>query len=169
LSQIPAGLSPQKNGNEMEKELTKVRIINDSYTYTTRESNPDNEWDRDDTSQSHNIKGFEVVDSDSNWYDFDVPFKIDPEKEYYLVAVYYDTGNSFGRDGNRIDMIDLYDNVEYAMETKKRIEENDKSEKSSYSVTILNPLGKEYQISTSWVGYFQSLNDVEIHRVKLIL
>jgi len=152
----------------MKNELTKIRIINDSRIYVTRESDPDNEWDRDDTSRSHNIEGFEIVESDSRYgYDFEVPFKIDPEKEYYLVAVYYDTGNSFGRDDNEIDMIDLYNDVDIATEVKRRILDNDN--KNSYSVTILNPLGKEYQISTSWVGYFEHLNDVEVHRVKLKL
>lgn len=164
----PAGLSPRKTGNEMKNELTKIRIINDSFTSVTRESDPDDKWDRDDTCQSHNIKGFEIVDADRKYgYDFEVPFKIDPEKEYYLVAVYYDTGDSFGRDENVIDMIDLYDDINIATEVKRRILDNDN--KGSYSVTILNPQGKEYQISTSWVGYFEHLNDVEIHRVKLKL
>lgn len=151
----------------MEKKLTKIKILIDTYSEVTWEADPEDSWSRDSTTQSHTINGFEVVDSKNSWCDFEVPFEIDPAKEYYLLAVYYDTGDSFGTDGNRIDMIDLYDNIELAMESKKRILEND--DKGSYSVKILNPLGKEYSISTSWVGYFEHLNDVEIHRVKLKL
>ena len=151
----------------MERKLTNIRIIHDCYTEVTREGDPEDRWDRDSTTQSHYIRGFEVV-KENSYGDFKVPFEIDPEKEYYLLAVYYDTGDSFGNDGNRIDMIDLYDDIELAMESKRRILDENKDE-NGYSVAILNPLGVEYRISASWKGYFESLNDVEIHRVKVKL
>lgn len=165
MARPPGG--KEKKENKMERKLTNIRIIHDCYTHVTREGDPNDRWDRDSTEQSHTIRGFEVVEED-RWGDFKVPFEIDPAKEYYLLAVYYDTGDSFGTDGNRIDMIDLYDDIELAMESKRRILENNKNEEG-YSVTILNPLGKEYMISASWKGYFENLNDVEIHRVKMKL
>lgn len=99
-----------------------------------------------------------------------VGFEIKPDKTYYLVSVIYSTGDSFSHHSGKIDYIELYESLEMAEATKKMILDSYalKDKEESYSVEILNNSGTAYKISSSsWVGYFESLEDVQIDAIKL--
>ena len=142
----------------MKKKFTNVNIIHDIYEHITREADPDDCWDRNSTAQTHEFRGLEVVEHE--YSHFKVPFSIEYEKPYYLVVVYYDTGDSFGHDENRADLIELYDNIEFAQKTVNIINNSYTSEE--YSSEILNCEGKPLKIFNSWQGYFEHLNYVDI-------
>jgi hypothetical protein len=81
----------------------------------------------------------------------------EPNRPYYLVYAIYDTGDSFGRDEGRIEYIGLYSDLEVAHENERRCREC----VEGYSVTLVTDSGKEYKVSTPWVGYFEHLQYVD--------
>lgn len=101
--------------------------------------------------------------------DISVPFDIDPYRYYYLVSVIYSTGDSFNHNKGEIDYIEMYEEEEMAIATKKAIEVayKSKDKEDRYGVDILNNSGVSYRISASWVGYFESLEEVRIDRIQL--
>lgn len=152
--------------------MTDIEIINISYTEVTRERNPEDEWDADDTCTSNNIEGFRIIKPNSRWKSVDLTVDFEPkvDKTYYLVYVIYSTGDSFSHHEGCVDYIFLYENLEFAEATKKMIEDayKKKDKEESYSVEIFNDKGELFKISSSsWVGYFETLTDVVIDYVTL--
>jgi hypothetical protein len=141
--------------------MKNIRIIDKVYTTTIRECDSEDCWDRDDTSMDHDIIGF-VVKEEKDYGDISVNFDPKYDKEYYLLSVIYDTGDSFGRDEGQIEFIDLYENLAIAEENSRRIRED---ESDKYSVKLLHETGKEYDVHTPWKGYFEDLRGVEIDQV----
>lgn len=150
----------------------EIYIINDKHTEVTKEKNPNERWDGENTMTSNHIRGFEVIGPDDKWrtIDISVPFDIDRDKTYYLVSVIYSTGDSFNHHEGVIDYIEMYENEEMAIATRDMIENSYKSKdkEEKYSVEILNNSGTPYKISASWVGYFERLEEVRIDCVKEI-
>lgn len=152
---------------------TEISIINECEIRVTREREPDEEWSGESTESSNYVSGFNIVDDILiHSADLVVGFEIKPDKTYYLVSVIYSTGDSFSHHSGKIDYIELYESLEMAEATKKMILDSYalKDKEESYSVEILNNAGTPYKISSSsWVGYFESLEDVQIDAIKLKL
>ena len=153
---------------------TELYIINDRYTEVTKERDPNEEWDGEDTITSNNIQGFGILKPKDRYNSVDivVTFDIDPKKTYYLVSVIHSTGDSFNHHQGDIVYIELYEELSMATATKEMIENsyNRKNKEESYSVEILNNEGTMYKISSSpWVGYFERLEEVRIDEVRLKL
>lgn len=167
---------------EVKPEVTYIKIFDSGETYVTQEADPDDEWSRDSTDSTVSINGF-AIKKETEWYDLIVPFKIEKEKEYFLLYVIYSTGDSFGTDGGKVQYIDLFEKEEDAKENQKRINEHYKryckvdsdgtafrhKHFSPFSVKLTNPAGKPYDCSVSWTGYFEGLTDVVIEPIKQIL
>lgn len=151
-----------------------IKIIDNSYQEVIRECDHTDEWDRDDTREEHEILGIEKVDK-KGYRDLTVAFKVEKDRPYYLVYVLYDTGDSFGRDENRIEFVDLYQSKENAEALKKLIEENhaechDNDEYSfekRHSLKYKNEEGNEVTFSKSWEGYFENFNGCHVQEVYL--
>jgi hypothetical protein len=151
---------------------TDIEIINHSYTEITKERDPNEEWDGEDTITSNSIQGFKIVKPNDKWkqVDLTIGFEIKPDKTYYLVSVIHSSGDSFNHNSGEIVYIELYENIEMAEATKKIIEDsyNRKHKEESYGVEILNNSGTLYKISSSpWVGYFERLEEVQIDCIQL--
>jgi len=145
-----------------------IEIDDNAYTRDTSEADPNSSYDRPDTSTSHNIEGFKVFEGDI-YSDLQVLYEPMPGEEYYLLYVVYSTGDSFGHDsGGNIEYIGFYTEAELhiARENKRRIEEDEYSRGGSFSVDLLSQQGQEYQLSTPWKGYFESLDSVDIQTVR---
>ena len=157
--------------NKKEGNFTYIQILDKTYTETTRVGVSDDKWDRDDTRTDHNIIGFKIVD-ENNYFDFEVKFNIDTNKEYYLLYVIYGTGDSFGRDDGQIEFVGFYENVNIAEENLKRIEEHYKKVKydrkyDNYDLILLNEENKEYKIRPPWLGYFENMDEIYIEGLRL--
>jgi hypothetical protein len=148
---------------------TEIVIINDSYGGTSRQHDPDDRWDRDDTYVEHSIKGFRIAKK-SDYRDLVASFKPKKDKPYYLLYGVYDTGDSFGRDTGQLEFFDLYDNLE-AAETSRKILDgftgNHKDNNDDHSVTIFDNEFKPYKTTVPWLGYFESLQGVYVETVYL--
>jgi len=149
----------------------EIHIINNRHREVVRQGNPKERYDGDDTITSNSIEGFEIIDPKDSWksVDISVPFDIDPYKYYYLVSVIYSTGDSFNHNKGEIEYIEMYEDEDKAIATKKIIENSYKSKdkEDRYGVDILNNSGTSYRISACWVGYFESLEEVRIDRITL--
>jgi hypothetical protein len=154
-------------------EFTNIRIIDDTHQCDTSEVDPDDNWSRADTDTSHSIEYIKIVD-DKDYNDLVVPFKIDSQKNYFLLSVVYSTGNSFGHDGGQISFIELYSDLELAEQNRKEIEEHNHNFSDTYhsskknELKITNQAGKTYQCYCCWIGYFERVEDVRIDTVRVL-
>lgn len=148
----------------MKNNISHVEIKYDEHRYVTREVDPDDCWDRNDTEATYTFHGLCLVDKNS-YSDLTVPFDIKPDTTYYLVYADYDTGDSFGRDGNQLEFIDLFESFQMANEAIVDIKDNTLGFETSY--TRNNGIKIEH-IHAPWVGYFEYLNGIEAIPLKLI-
>lgn len=143
----------------------KVKINISTITSITRERDSNDEWERDSTHQYHTINGMSLVE-DGECFDFILDKKPRISDRFYLVSVYYDTGDSFGRDENRISMVALLDNEEDASALAEKIQKNSKS--SSFSSVVFEYKSKKMEIGVSeWKGYFEKFLYCEILPISL--
>lgn len=151
--------------------MSNVIVIDRVRCIETSEVDPDDSWSRASTEEEHDIRGIKL--SEGGYGDIDVPFTVESNKSYYLVAVYYNTGDSFGHDENKVCFIDLFSTEEKAKDAVKRIEENNESynkwtDKKSGALVIKREDDADLKLYTSWQGYFESMNTCEIHVVELM-
>lgn len=141
--------------------LKQITVVYDTYTEITREADPDERWDGDNTYEHHTIHGVKHVDK---WGDVYVTFTPEKNKTYYLLYVLYNAGDSFHREENRISFINLYESYECAELNKKRIEEQGRN----YTFNLVTEEGKEYKLSNPGNGYFERITRVEIEEVRFL-
>lgn len=140
-----------------------IRCVDD-----VEERDLEDEWDRPDTWRSTTYHGFRVV-SDNAYFDDAVDFNPKAGSYYTLVYVKYDTGDSFGRDYGRHEVVGVFDRDEDADRVVKAIQEDIQRHQARYyegkepeyslDVTLSN--GKTLTIHTgTWKGHFENFNDV---------
>ncbi|NJO58777.1 MAG: hypothetical protein HC836_10645 [Richelia sp. RM2_1_2] len=90
----------------------------------------------------------------------------------FLLYAVWSTGDSFGHDdGKYLTTIHLFDSREKAELARKAILDHNRANDIngnnpvSYTVVYLDNDGKPQTECASWVGYFESLDDVEIEEV----
>jgi hypothetical protein len=137
---------------------THVCVDYDTYSYITVESDPDDEWSRDSTAADIYINGLHVV-SNHNYRDITVSFDVEPGKMYWLVWADYGTGDSFGRDDNKVEFVDLFINEEMAQAAAKSVELNGK---------WIRQDGAKGMMYVPWEGYFEHLNSINVQGVKIL-
>lgn len=143
--------------------MPSISIIKTSVVEETSTPDPDDEWDRADTSSTHYIDGFEV---ESKFYDLSVNFEPDYDSTYFLLYAVYSTGDSFGHDhAASIEYLGLFENYETAELNMKRVE----AMTDFGSCTLLTDLGMDYDVYIPWFGYFESLNYIRIERISRAL
>jgi hypothetical protein len=135
-----------------------------------RERDPEDEWDNDDTCHNYSFYGeLKLTDIKDYWQRWDFILTEKPKEGdlFFLVNVYYDTGDSFHRENNVLCMIGLYKDVKDAQAVKEAIEKDMKENKDSFDcVEIELPVEKRKESIgiNSWKGYFESFKyaDIEI-------
>ena len=136
-----------------------VQIVDDVYSEVTRHADPDDRWDADDTYTSHSIRGFKVV---KGYYDLAVGFEPSYDKTYFLLYATYSTGDSFSHHEGEIEFVDLYEDENVAYENLRRLQQLE----AGYSAKLLHENGEEYIFNVPWVGYFESLSDLEVTAIR---
>lgn len=148
-----------------------ARIVYRTESWVTREADPDDDWDCDDTDNSYSFFGYVLVEKTDIW---DFSFKSKPEGPLDLVYVLYSTGDSFHSEDNRMEMIALKQHHKDAVAIQFALEEDYKTYKAAHDWKF-QPLkirlpsdDSTLELSTSpWKGYFEHLNGVHIQRLTL--
>lgn len=146
----------------------KIKIIDSVTTTVIRKRNYDVQYSGEETSESHDIQGFKLVEN-KGYQDIELDF--DPLiKGIFLVYVSYDTGDSFSRHEGKICFVDAFENSEDAHAVAKAIVENkEKRDKDEFEpVSVFLPVeNKTIKICVStWKGYFERFNYVEVMHLK---
>lgn len=140
---------------------TKIEVVYDISRIQDEDWEPTDEWDRPDVYYDYQIHGIRIGDRVN--YELIVDYPVEPNRDYYLVVVNYDTGDSFGRDYGRIAFVHLFQDLAVAEKARDVILANDTS-----SVTIQWDSGKEENMYCCWIGYFEEMNDCDIVPVRLL-
>ncbi len=148
-----------------------LEIVDDAYSNDTSEPDTDDSWDRANTHTSHNIVGFRAApESDGKYYDIEIPYAPLFEERYYLLYAVYSTGDSFGHDeGSSIEYIGFYkpSQLGIAQENERKLNDFTRDRNhGKYSVKLKSPEGKIYDQSVPWVGYFESLDHMDIIEIN---
>lgn len=152
------------------------KIEHSSYTDVTRESDPEDRWDRDDLDTTWSI-GSKITECEDKSPDIVVPFKLELEKNYYLVYVIYNTGDSFHHhSGYGCNFIELFTDKTKADNLAQLIRQQNKDYnsrkdlgESAYSLSYTDELGNKKIVSCDWNGYFESIQTCDIQTLNLQL
>lgn len=152
-----------------KKKMHGLRILRTGGSEVTRERNPDDEWDQDDTRAWTDVQGLEIAE-DARMADLAIPFEPEEGESLYLLSVTYSTGDSFSRSEGLFDAIAAYRTEEKALRAAATIEAHSDREGGAWRYHAL-PLeaedGSLFQASVSWIGYFESLDGVNVDKLKV--
>ena len=144
-----------------------VKIDRTQTSQITRHRKSGEKWDGDDDIESHEINGFEVVEEKQSW-DFVLPY--DPTgKTMYLICAFYDTGDSFHRSENHLELVSLQEHLEdaqvimrFLVEDYKKFQEHDKYDYKPSKVHLPVSDKTEELYTGTWKGYFKHLREFRI-------
>ena len=125
-------------------KLASIQVKSEVYTEITRERNINDEWDGGETAKTHEILGFTWgVDT---YGDLQTDLYPQPNKEYYLVYVDYDTGDSFSVSRGERFYVQLYENKEKAQRLCEKIREFNSLKRGLTNLEVELNCSKTYQI-----------------------
>lgn len=137
---------------------TKLKVLYREYT-----EGP-SFFDDDAEEYHHEYTTFSVegITIDNKHLDIETSLDIKKGEKIYLLYVVYTTGDSFSTNhGGSIEFINVYRDIEIAKENERRIKEFE--ETNDYHIDLKTSNGEgEYRIYTPWVGYFESIDYIEI-------
>lgn len=149
-----------------------------------RHYDPDEGYDHQYSYEYHGIK----IIPDKSYFDVIVQFEPVRGRNYYLLVVDYNTGDSYNSESNCHRIIELFDNKETANIARKYILEEIKPTQHQilklcedrkitdvknipgiYSSFSINANGELCIISNAdWTGHCESLNEIKIIELKLV-
>lgn len=136
-------------------------------TWTSRERDPDDEWDAGDTEgRVSNVWASYCEDAPRSWSDSIIIRE--PENfngTLFAVVADYSSGSTSGRDGGYSQVLDAFADSETAEALAKAALECERDGwriSYKYSFTFND---KEY--SRSWAGYFEDLNSLDVWEIKV--
>ncbi len=164
-------MEKQEFKDRLAGKFYSLRIEDEQLRRETSEPDPDDRWDRASTQTDHSIVGFNAApETEEKYYDLVIPYEPQYNEEYFLLYAVYSTGDSFGHDeGAGIEYIGFYreNQLDVAQENQRNIEQHLRSkDDDSYSLKLKSPEGKEFDQHAPWVGYFESLDLVEIVSIE---
>lgn len=149
--------------NDLENTATKIYVKHTSYTEITRDRDPNDDWDGDDTSTTHYIEGLSLKGGHEYCY---YPGEIKAGEKLYLVYAVWSTGDSFHRDDRgQIDFISVHKTRESAEKNRKILEQHSKNYNDIYdtwTAKIFLDNGEEYKYHVGWLGYFEYLDYINV-------
>lgn len=153
------------------------KIEHTSYTEVTRESDPDDRWDADDLDTTWSI-GSKITESEEKFPDIVVPFKLELDKNYYLVYAIHSTGDSFHHhSGYGCNFIEVFSDKDKADALAKAIHQHNRDYHDNkkdlgdkaYSFSYQDQMGNDKVVSCDWNGYFESLQNCDVQTMNLQL
>lgn len=146
--------------------VSRLRVDRDSQVHITRQADPNERWDADDTCTNWNVERLYLISIDGDG-DVIADFAVSAGDLLYLVYAVYSTGNSFGSDTNAaIDFISVHRTEEQAKAVQQvlRDKKSKYDKRGNFDWTALIPLdsGVIFPYHCPWLGYFESLTDVYV-------
>lgn len=148
-----------------------IQVIVETTEYETSEPDPEDSWDRANTQMEvvgvSAIKTSKRIEIDKRgWYGVDV-FDVEPNEQGFVYAVIarYSTGDTFGRDDGRVQVMDVFDNNENAAALTEALECSGTDKSQAVVDFELNHAGREYYLP--WVGHFEHLENVDVHPLRV--
>ena len=130
-------------------------------SWVTRERNPDDEWDRDNTASEHTLQSI-MIAGQPGYSTLAYPGKVLPGEKVYLVYAVYSTGDSFGHDEDRcVELVSVHKNIDVARANLELIK-NSHSNDYTHQLVLSQDNGQTWKISPPWCGYFETLYGAEI-------
>ncbi len=161
--------SRKEKRNFAKAEKFYVRVVRQECEHIIRNRDPMDEYDGDDIEWEHNIRGFKIVSERDGIWDF-ILTENPTGDIWYLVCVFYSTGDSFHREDNCLSLVSFMKNAEDAKAVAKAIKEDyEKYKKSSdhkfHPVKVYLPVARRSEeiYTGAWKGYFEHLSSVDIH------
>jgi hypothetical protein len=139
--------------------MTNIEVNYDRREYVTRRATEDR---RDDTAADISVYSISRK-AEKGYRDISVGFDVVPGQNYWLLWADYDTGDSFGRDGNKVEFIDLFQSPDRAAAAAKELEDV-----RDFSAKYTREDGTKIKMYIPWVGYFESLNSLNITMVGCV-
>lgn len=137
----------------MNEIRTNLKILHNSYTYTTRERSSDDDWDRGDTSTDHTVNGV-VIGEDH--HGISVSGEIKSGDTVWLVYAVWSDGDSFGNEQNaRIEFFTAHRYENQATANARIL-----CDAEGFGADIFLDNGTQFKTSIPWNGYFESLSYV---------
>lgn len=133
-------------------------MIVDIREYYTREPD-DDEWDNGETAADISIQGVEFAE---HYFDVALPQEYVPGPLYLLYAN-YDTGDSFGRQRNRFEAVDIFQDRARAEAAQRALTDSEEG-----NASYVRDDGTTIQYSCPWHGYFECLNYLEVEEVRIL-
>ena len=140
-------------------KYTGIRLDTNTYSEVTRERDPNDTWDGDDVAYDTTIRYAYLSDKDCS-ADVMAEGEVKVGDPIYIVVVTYGDGDTFHHTTGNTDYLMAYKDKAHAEGLVKTLHDNydsrDKEDRYSFSY-------REHTFSTfNWVGYFNSLEGVEI-------
>lgn len=148
----------------------QVKVHQATTTVVTREADPDEQYDGDDKSHSHEFYGYSVYPMKAKTYwDFVLP--TDPKKaDLYFVYVLHTQGDSFHYEDGCLCSVGLYSNLEDAIKVRDAIKNDAAAKSADYESSRLKlelSDGSVTDIYTgTWMGYFERFESVHIETLR---
>ena len=142
--------------------MALIRLDDRSRTTIIRSADPDKQWDGDDTSTDVCIGDTFTVVKRNQYYDLTVAGNPEAGEIFYLLIVIYSTGDSFSHHSGHVEYVGLYRDENTAWENLRRINDN------ANPLMLLDETEdgiEEYQIHPPWIGYFESIENVDVCQV----
>lgn len=153
--------------------MTRVVVSAETRTWATREKDDSDSWDQGDTAgEVSNVVAFLEAREVSYYGDShgkEIPGAKVGDTVYAVVAD-YESGCTFGRDGGHAQVLDFFSDSESAQALADvALKPDSKKERWGQSVDVFDYSfefnGENY--SRNWVGYFESLNQLDIWECRI--
>ena len=147
----------------MMKE-TNMRICVEFSEYCDHFEQEDGEYGSWGRSYSSTIdKVYKLKDKDNGPFNSETFLVPDNSSEVYVVYMFYDTGDSFGQETGRIDILHCSNNEESANKLAKYITDNS----DEYTIKFVDDFGRAISIDNRGAGYFESITNIEVKRYHI--
>ena len=146
----------------VEQAPKKYLTLNcDSYSYVTREADPEDSWGADDTATDWTVNGISLSDQDSQ-YALEPDFDVEVGDTVYVVYAVYSTGDTFHHaSGAYLEVLSFHKNGDLAHQNASGARERSNRE-SAYTMTITYDSGAQVSRHCPWDGYFESLDYIQV-------
>lgn len=140
--------------------MSFFKVIVDINEYQTREPNGDDDWDSGDTAADISINGVEFAE---HYFDVVLPTEYCGNKPLFLLWANYDTGDSFGRQCNKFEAVDIFQDRSRAEAAQRALTDSPEG-----NASYVRDDGTTIQYSCPWDGYFECLNYLEVEEVAIL-
>lgn len=141
---------------------TNVELIYESNTYSTREPDTDDRWDRGSTETTWYFTGARIVE-ESTYGSMPYPGELKKGDEVWCVFAVYSTGDTFGHDGaSQLEFISIHKTEELAYKNADHLQEDTREGRIEHDDGTVIEMGWK-----PWAGYFESLDHMYVEKYTL--